>query len=125
MCENLEEYISQEITFNGNKETNIKNLQISNQGGIILFRCANVNVGTYIANNATQVNYEDLLKSLNISNDDLKCTISFDMEIALDSNISYQTNISIDLPVDDVTQIGKTSKEITDLNNIVFKRTEN
>lgn len=125
MCENLEEYISDEITFTGDTASNIKDLKISNQGGIVLFRCSNMNLGTYIANNETEINYLELLKRLNINDEDLKFTISFDMKIVLNSDRKFQTNMVLELPVDDVVANGKTSKEITNLEDVVFKRIEN
>ncbi len=46
--ENEKDYEISKVTFVGDKETNIKDLKISNQGGRIAFRCANENIGTYI-----------------------------------------------------------------------------
>ena len=41
ITKNIDENISNEIVFNGDKQTNVRELKISNQGGIIAFRCAN------------------------------------------------------------------------------------
>lgn len=119
--ENQDEYKSTEIIFTGEQSTDIQNLQISNQGGIIAFRCCNSNIGTYVSNNEEEINHEELLKKLNINNEDLKMTISFDIEILLSNGTGFQSTITIDCPVGDIVTDGKTSTEITDL-DIVFKR---
>lgn len=125
MCESKEEYLASEIIYTGGEKSDIKNLQISNQGGIVLFRCANMNIGTYEANNDEEIDYADLIKKLNINNEDLKAEISFDIIISLDSEKTYQANISIDIPIGDIVSNGTTYEENVNLDDIVFKRIEN
>ena len=122
--ENTEEYETSEITFTGEQETSIQNLQISNQGGRIAFRCANNNVGTYISNDGDELDYTNLLDKIGITNEDLQLNLSFDMEIVLTNGKVFEANINIDLPIEGVVSTGKSSQEITDL-DIVFKRIEN
>ena len=120
------EYEATDITFNGDKSTNMKDLKISNQGGIIAFRCANSNIGTYISNEAKEeIPYNELLKKIGVNNEELKATVNFDMTIELNSEISFKAEFSVDIPVDDIVSQGETSKEITDLSDVVFKRIEN
>lgn len=110
------------IEYIGSMETSIKDLKISNQGGLIVFRYAINNIGDYVSNDDEEINHNDLLKKLNINNDDLKVKVSFDICINLTSGKSYKAPINLEFPIDDVVNNGVQSKEFTDLENIVFKR---
>lgn len=112
----------QNIQYIGDMESSIKDLKISNQGGIVVFRYAINNVGDYISNEDVEINHNDLLKKLNINNDDLKIKVSFDIRINLISGKSYKAPVNLELPIDDVVNNGVQSKEFTELENIVFKR---
>ena len=70
------------------------------------------------------MNYDKLLEKIGINNDDLKATISFDIDIILTSKKSFKATVELDIPAGDVVSKGKTSIEITDL-DIIFKRVEN
>ena len=37
----------------------------------------------------------------------------------------YKANVSLDLPIEGILEKGTTSQEITDLKNVIFKRTKN
>lgn len=123
--ENTEENIAKEITFVGDMETNIKSLKISNQGGILVLRFANNSVSQFVSNDAVEVNHSKLLKDTNVSMEDLKASISFDLSIKLTSGKLFKAPINLNIPVEDVIEKGTTSNEITDTSNIVFKRIEN
>jgi hypothetical protein len=124
--EDIEEYETQELEFTGDKTSDIQNLKISNQGGILAFRCANKDLATYTSDKDEEINFSELLKKLNIENSDLKAEVSFDMTIVLNSGKSYQATFSnIEIPTGDIVTEGTTSHEITDLDDIVFKRIEN
>ena len=124
--ENKDEYKLSEIIFEGDMETKTQNLKISNQGGKVAFRCANLNVGNYVSNQGKEIKYDDILSKMKITYEDLKAVINFDLEIKLNSGKKYSaTNIKLDIPTEDVINKGTTGKEITDLKNIVFKRIEN
>lgn len=110
------------IEFIGSIDSSIKDLKISNQGGLVIFRYAINNVGNYVSNEDEEINHKDLLKKLNINNDDLKFKVSFDIYINLNSGKSYKSVISLELPIDDVVGGGIQSREYTDLKDIVFKR---
>ena len=47
------------------------------------------------------------------------------MIIRLTTGRTYQTNISIDIPTNEVIEKGTVGTEITDFNGIIFKRIEN
>ena len=97
-------------------------MKISNQGGLVVFRYAINNIGKYVSNDDEQINHSELLKKLNINNDDLKFKVSFDIYITLNGGKTYKANIDLDLPINDVVNQGTQSMEYTDLKDIVFKR---
>lgn len=125
MFENSKDYETTQIIFNGDKSANIQELKIGNQGGIIAFRCSNQNVGTYKSNKDTEVAYKELLKKLNINNENLYATVEFDITIELDSEKSFKGTYTINIPVDNIVEEGQTAVEITDFEDTVFKRVEN
>lgn len=113
-----------EIVYKGELESNIKKKQISNQGGLVVFRCANDKVGEYISNEVEEVNYSTLLAGTGVTNEQLQATITFDITIELISKRTYKATVTLELPVGDIVNNQNTSLEITDLSNIVFKRSE-
>lgn len=114
-----------EITYNGELESNIKEEKISNQGGIVAFRYAINNLATYISENDEQIDHSQLLKLTNISSEDLKTKLTFDIFINLKGGRKYQAPISIDVPQGDIVEKGTIGEDITDLKGIIFKRIEN
>ena len=124
---NTEENEVKYIEYTGGLEADIKNLVIANQGGVILFRYANNNVAEYTSDISTsnEIISNQLLKKANVNEDDLKSKLSFDITITTEDGKEYKANITLDMPVEGVTQNGTSSKEITDLDDIIFKRTKN
>ena len=59
---------------------------------------------------------------MNITNENLKTKLGFDIILELVSGIKYRANLEIELPCGDITEDGICKKEITDLNDIAFKR---
>lgn len=114
-----------EIIFDGGMSTDLQNLQVANQGGKIAFRCANNNIGKYVSDNDNEINYNELLKKIDVKYEDISAKIHFDIEIELSSGRKFLATSEMDIPVEDVVEKGTTGKEITDLENIVFKRIEN
>ena len=110
------------IEYIGDMDSSIKEMKISNQGGLVVFRYAINNLGNYVSNDDEQINHSELLKKLNVNNDDLKFKVSFDIYITLNGGKAYKSNIDLELPVNDVVNQGTQSMEYTDLENIVFKR---
>ena len=53
----------QTIKYDGDMESNLKSLKITNQGGIIAFRCANDKIAEYTSNEE-EINHNELLKKL-------------------------------------------------------------
>lgn len=126
LFKNLDENIIQEIVFTGAKATNTRNLEISNQGGPIIFRCANMNVGNFQSNDDEEINFEQLLKKLNVNEEDLLSRISFGITIALNSGKIFKAeNVDVKIPNQNIVSEGRVGEENSNLQNIVFKRIEN
>lgn len=125
MFVNKEENEITEITYEGDLESNIKEQKISNQGGIIAFRYGINNISQYISQDAEEIDHSQLLKLTDITEEDLKTILTFDIIINLTSGKKYQAPISIDIPTDEIIEKGTVGIDKTDLNNIIFKRIEN
>ena len=121
---NVEENLVQTIEYKGAMKTDLKKLEISNQGGLIMFRVANDKVAEYISNE-DEINHNELLKKANITAEDLKSKLSMDITIKIESGKEYKANIVLDLPVEGVIENGTSSQEIIDTSNIIFKRIKN
>lgn len=121
---NKDENIVQNLTYEGALEANLKNLKISNQGGIIAFRCSNNNIVEY-KSNEEEIMHSELLKKAGVKQEDLKTKISFDFIMKLENKKEYKANIELDLPLEGIVEQGTVSKEITDVSNIIFKRIKN
>ena len=105
------------ITYKGEMESNIKEQKISNQGGIMAFRYAINNISQYVSQDAEEIDHAKLLKLTNITEEDLKTTLSFDMIINLNSGKKYQAPISFDIPTDEIIEKGTVGIDKTDLND--------
>ena len=119
-----DEDIIQSLEYTGDVESDLKNLKISNQGGIIAFRCSNNNVTKY-QSDEEEINHSELLKKAGITEEELKINLTFNLTITLESGKEYQAAIKAELPTGNVVEEGNTSTEITDLKDVVFKRTHN
>lgn len=122
LFKNIEENSVEKIEYTGALDSSIKELKVSNQGGLVVFRYALTNVANYVSNDDIEINHGELLKKLNINNEDLKEKISFDVILKLESGKTFKSNIKLELPIDNVVENGTQSKEYTDLKDIVFKR---
>ena len=118
---NNEENIVENIEYVGDLESNIKGLKISNQGGLVVFRCLNRNVAEYMSNDE-EIVHTELLKKAGVNPEDIKMKLTFDLSITLEGGKEYQSTITLDCPVENVIEEGTTSKEITDVKDFIFKR---
>lgn len=112
------------VEYIGDVDSNIQQLKVSNQGGVIAFRFSNYKIAEYLSNEE-EIHFNNLLKNTNITESDLKSNINFDITINIESGKEYKANVSLDLPVGNIIEEGTTSTEITDLKDIIFKRTKN
>ena len=117
------ENIVDEIQYEGTLNTNIKQLKIGNQGGIILFRYSNTDLGEYISNDEDTITHDSsLLSKIGVAEEEIYVALSFEMQITLKSEKKYQAAIELEMPIDELVENGTGSIEITDLSDIVFKR---
>lgn len=121
-CE--EEYeVKESLQYFGGTTTDLKNRQIANQGGMMIFRVSNKKLNTYKSNDDETITHDGtLLAKANIKNEEIKCKISFDMTIELKSEKKYKGTITLELPVGNIVQKGQESIEITNFENVIFKR---
>lgn len=114
--------IEEKLEYKGAVKSNPQTLEIGNQGGSALIRLSNTNLGTYSSNEDKQITHDGtLLKKLDINNEQIKFTVSFDFIITANGN-TYKSNIVLDLPSGDIIQNGTESIEKTDMSDIIFKR---
>ncbi|MBR2240635.1 MAG: hypothetical protein IJ890_04560 [Clostridia bacterium] len=110
------------LTYTGASSDNKKNLEIGNKGGCIFISFANVGIGEYKSNDDQEIiQGASILKKMNVSNEDLKFKVSFDLVIEAQDK-TYKTNIVMDLPIEDLDGENEKGKEITDLNKLIYKR---
>lgn len=114
--------VGSSLTYKGEKETNLDELKISNQGSIILLRSVNQNVCEVRSNDEEIIHDGTLLAKGNTNSEDLNYKLSFDIIIETSRNIKYKGTITIDLPTGDVQTQGKTQLEKTDFSDVIFKR---
>lgn len=120
---NKEEYkIQDEIIYTGAEASNLDKLEIANQGGLILLRYVNEDIGEYSSNEDTEIRHDGtLLGKIGLSKKDISFKVSFDISIELKSEKKYKTTIILDMPSDDLIESGTTNYQINK-DNIIFKR---
>lgn len=119
-----DEDIVQNLEYVADTKSDLKNLKVSNQGGIVAFRCSNNNIVEYKSNDE-EINHGQLLKKANVTQDKLKFKLTFDLIISVNSGQSYKATITLDLPTGNIIDEGTSSTEITDMSEIIFKREKN
>ena len=119
---NKQEFETNEIKYVGDLNASVKDMKIANQGGLVVFRYAIDNIGSYISNEDEQIEHSELLKKIEVKNEELKFKVSFDAYIELESNKTYKSNIELELPVKNVVDDGVQSEEFDNLKKVIFKR---
>ena len=118
-----EDYLGKSITYIGGRIDDMKALEVSNDGGVIGFRSSLLDLGNFVSNEAEEISYDgSLLSGLGINIEDIKYSISFDIIITTSENINFKGTMQLDLPLESVIELGTESLEITNFDNIVFKR---
>lgn len=118
---NKEENSVETIEYKGDMTSDLKQLKISNQGGLVALRCSVDNLATYTSNDE-EINHHELLKKAGVAQEDLEVKITFDLVIKLEEGKEYKATIHLDLPVENVIEKGTTSTEITNTKDFIFKR---
>ena len=103
------------LSYRGANKTNSKSLEIGNQGGTIVIRFSNSELGNYVSNDDEEIKHDGtILTKTNKKLEDLKFTVNFDIVINM-KNKSYKTNVTLDLPCEkNLIEEGTTNKEITE-----------
>lgn len=117
-----ENKINNEIIYEGDTKSDIKNLKISNQGGKIIFRVVNKTGKRYTSNEEELKHDGTLLNKVGINNSDIKFKMSFDIVINLESEVSFTGKVELELPTGDITTQGVTNLNETEINDVIFKR---
>lgn len=119
---NKEEYkIDNELIYIGSEASDIENLKIANQGGLVLLRYVNEDLGSYSSDEEEIRHDGTLLGKIGLSNEEIKFSISFDVWIELKSGKKYKTTQKLEMPIGNLIQEGTTNYQI-DGNEIVYKR---
>lgn len=118
---NKEENEVQTIEYRGNIESNLKRLDISNQGGLLAFRCSINHLAEYKSDDEV-ITHQELLKKAGVTKESLETKMTFDLIIKLESGKEFQTTIHLEFPIGNVIDDGVVSKEITEVNDFIFKR---
>ncbi|MCR5147081.1 MAG: hypothetical protein K6B70_07075 [Clostridia bacterium] len=114
--------VNSSLTYKGSVNDNVKALEIGNQGGCICISFANVGLGSYKSNEAQEIEQGGtILAQMNIANEDLKFKVTFDVVIESEEK-TYKTNITLDLPINELVGQKETHVEITDFSNNKYKR---
>lgn len=124
LYKDLEEYrLSSKLEYSGASQADIKNLKIANQGGVILFRISNRNVGEFISNEVEEVKLDaSLIENSEITLEEIKAKVSFDVVIEVLDDMTYKANMEIELPVGNLLEEGTSYIEKTDFSDVIFKR---
>ncbi len=125
MFKNSEENEISNLEYTGDIESDIKNLKISNQGGLVTFRYSINNIAEYTSNEDEQVEHQQLLSKAGVQFENIKSVIKFKLKINLESGKSFQSEIALTLPLEEVIEQGVASKEFTDMSTYIFKRVNN
>lgn len=112
------------VEYTGSKETNLKteSMTISNQGGVIELSVILNDLGKITYNEEDNILADGrLLNRLQISSEEIRKIVTFDMYIELAGGNTFKTNISLEIPIGDVANEGVITNEI-DVTKLVFKR---
>lgn len=113
--------VEDSLEYKGAKESNIKNMEIANQGGVILFRIENEEIANYASNDEEIIHDGTLLGRANITMEQIEAEMSFDIIVETGKGIKYKTTMTQKIPAPNLIEEGKGTLE-EDLSNLVFKR---
>ena len=117
-----ENKIDSDIEYVGDIKSDTSNLKISNQGGTLILSVVNITGKSFESDDEELKHDGTLLGKANISNEEIKFNISFDIVINLESEVSYWGRVTLELPVDNVVSKGVTSVDKDETKDIIFKR---
>lgn len=117
--------IKDSIEYIGDLNTNLKmeNMTIANQGGLLEFSIILDDLGKLTYEENENISSDGrLLNKLNLTEEDIKTIISFDMIINLSSGRTFKTTIKLELPCGNIVDDGVSTTEELDFNKLVYKR---
>ncbi|MCL2354880.1 MAG: hypothetical protein FWC68_03230 [Oscillospiraceae bacterium] len=119
-----EEFIIEDrLEYIGSMNTNIRELQINNQGGLIGFSVVIKEMGQYFfETNEAFVMDGTMLNRAGVSLEDITMTLYFDIIIEIGSGNRFRAEYRIDLPAGNILEEGMVHTEITDSSRVVFRR---
>lgn len=116
------------LEYKGAKTSNPKTLEIGNQGGSAMVRFSNTKIGNFVSNEDVEVKHDGtLITKVGTNEEEIKFQVNFDLIIKV-NGIKYKANITLNLPCNNLSVDGTTTKEIiyskndNDGSNVVFKR---
>ncbi len=109
------------LTYKGASKSDTTTLEINNQGGIVAIAFGNTELGKYTLTAEDLVIDGTMLKTMNITDEDIKFSVNFDIIIDTEGK-KYKSNMTLNLPISEITTEGKASLEITDTSKYIFKR---
>lgn len=110
------------LTYKSGLSNDSKNLELSQRDGMFKFRVVNQNIGEYTSNEDDEISYDGkLLSKINLTEDNIKFNISFDIVIKTDKN-TFRGKFKQDLPISGLIEKGQSNLDIKDCSNIIFKR---
>ena len=114
--------VSTTLTYTGSNADNKKALQINNQGGCVCISFANMGLDNYRSNDEQELPQGGtILKKLNVTNEDLKFKVSFDLVIEVQDK-TYKTTVTLDMPIDGVVNQKETYTTIENFEKNIYKR---
>ena len=114
---NTEENETDSIEYKGDMDSSIKEMKVSNQGGLIVFRYAINDIGNYISNEDEEITYDGkLLSNLGVTIPEISFDISFDVIITTSENISFKGG-----KTNDYTTITKDKEEYKILASLMLR----
>ncbi len=106
----------------GGESTSYEQLTIANQGGIVGLRVLNKELGNYSSNDE-EINYDGRILNLsNLSFEELKFVLKFDVLIEVKNGIKYKTSVELELPAGNILESGIEINEYINVDNLVYKR---
>lgn len=116
-------YMGKSLTYTGDAIDDLKTLEIANSGGVLGLRFSLDNLGKFISNESTEITYDGkLLQNINVNLEQIKFSVMFDVLIKTNSDVTYKGTISLELPAEDIIEKGSSNFEITNFDDVVFKR---
>lgn len=115
--------IQNELIYIVDKNKDTKNKKITTEGGIVAISFCIPNIANYQGTDE-KISYDGtLLKKAGITLEEIKANIKFDLILETESGKKYKAEINLEVPAEDITETGIAIKEDTQLENVVFKRT--